>query len=167
MQMRIPAPLPIEPGQESVWAYPRPPRLERVAERLHIIFDGEIIADTASGLRVVETSNPPTYYLPPQCVRPGSLVSGGRGSYCEWKGGAVYFNVIGANRVAERAAWTHPDPTPSFADLADHIAFYAAPMDACYVGDEQVTPQPGGFYGGWVTPRIVGPFKGEPGTEGW
>lgn len=167
MPLHHPKPLPIGPGQESVWAYPRPPHVERVRERLRVVFDGEVIADTSGGWRVVETSHPPTYYLPPQDIRPSSLGLARRGSFCEWKGGAVYFDVIGPNRRASRAAWSYPDPTPSFADLADHVAFYAGPMDACFVGDEQVTAQPGGFYGGWITTHVVGPFKGEAGSEGW
>ena len=155
------------PDQESVWAYPRPLRLERVVARLRVVFDGEIVADTTRGWRVLETSHPPSYYLPPDDIRPASLRSGERGSFCEWKGSAVHFDVVGPNETAARAAWCYPDPTPPFAPIADHIAFYAGAMEACYVGDERATPQPGGFYGGWVTSGVVEPFKGEPGTEGW
>jgi uncharacterized protein (DUF427 family) len=166
--MRRPQPDPITaPGQESVWAYPRPPRLEPVAARLRIVFDGLVIADTRAGYRVLETSHPPTYYLPPDSIRPGALTSAPGGSHCEWKGQAVYFTVVGPTRRAERAAWAYPDPTAPFRAIAGHVAFYAAPMDACFVDDERVTPQPGGFYGGWVTAGIVGPFKGEPGSGGW
>jgi uncharacterized protein (DUF427 family) len=167
MVLQRPKPLPIGPGQESVWAYPRPPRLERVPERVRVVFDGEVIADTTRGWRVLETSHPPTYYLPSDDIRPECLVSAGRGSFCEWKGGALYFDVAGPNRTAARAAWSYPDPLPPFAPIADHVAFYVGAMEACFVGDERATPQPGGFYGGWVTSRVVGPFKGEPGTEGW
>jgi uncharacterized protein (DUF427 family) len=167
MPARLPAPSPTAPGQESVWDYPRPPRLERVPERLRIVLDGETIADTTEGWRVLETSHPPTYYLPPEAFRPGSLAPAVGGSLCEWKGRAVYYDVVGPRRRAARAAWAYPDPTPPFAAIAGHVAVYAGPMDACFVGAERARPQPGGFYGGWVTDRVVGPFKGEPGTEGW
>ena len=153
--------------QESVWDYPRPPRLEPVPERLRVVFDGEVIADTASGLRVLETSHPPTYYFPPGDVRPGVLAPASGASFCEWKGRAAYFTVVGRDRRAPRAAWAYPDPSPAFRALAGHVAFYPAPMDACFVGEERVAPQPGGFYGGWITRRIAGPFKGGPGSGGW
>jgi len=154
-------------GQESVWAYPRPPRLEPVRARLRVVFDGLVIADTLAGHRVLETSHPPTYYLPPADIRPGTLVPAPGASLCEWKGRAVYLTVVGPTRRAERAAWAYPDPTPPFLAIAGFVAFYAGPMDACYVGEERVTPQPGGFYGGWITSNLVGPFKGEPGSAGW
>ncbi|TNC15233.1 DUF427 domain-containing protein [Methylobacterium terricola] len=162
-----PRPDPVGPGQESVWDYPRPPRLEPVPERLRVVFDGVTIADTVRGWRVLETSHPPSYYLHPDDIRPGVLVPAGGGSVCEWKGRALYFDVAGPTRRAERVAWAYPRPTNAFAALAGHVAFYAAPMDGCFVGDARVTPQPGGFYGGWITDRIVGPFKGEPGSMGW
>lgn len=162
-----PTPRPAGPGQESVWNYPRPPRLDRVADRLRIIFDGVTIADTTGAWRVLETSHPPTYYLPPDDISVGVLARASGGSLCEWKGHARYFDVVGPRRRAARAAWAYPEPDPSFAALADHVAFYAAAMDACFVGEERVTPQPGGFYGGWITSRVAGPFKGEPGSSGW
>jgi uncharacterized protein (DUF427 family) len=162
-----PTPHPAGPGQESVWDYPRPPRLERVAERIRIVFDGVTVLDTVRGWRVLETSHPPTYYLPPDDFLPGTLEPAGGGSFCEWKGRAVYFDVAGPNRRAPRVAWAYPTPTAPFAAVAHHVAVYAAPMDACFVGEERATPQPGGFYGGWVTSKVVGPFKGEPGTQGW
>jgi uncharacterized protein (DUF427 family) len=166
--MRRPDPLPtIAPGQESVWPYPRPPRLESVPVRLRVVFDGVLIADTTAGHRVLETSHPPVYYLPPGDVSPGALVRAPGTSVCEWKGAAIYFIVVGPSRRAPRAAWAYPDPAASFRAIAGHVAFYAGPMDACFVGEEQITPQPGGFYGGWITRGIVGPFKGEPGSEGW
>lgn len=157
--MSRPIPLPIDPGQESVWDYPRPPRLEPVPERLRVIFDGMTIADTVRGWRVLETSHPPTYYLPPGDIHPGALAQAGSGSFCEWKGRAAYFDVVGSQRRAERGAWAYPLPTEPFAGLADHVAFYAGSMDAFFVGEERVTPQPGGLDGGWVTRRIVGPFQ--------
>ena len=162
-----PRPIPPGPGQESVWDYPRPPRLERVPERVRILFGGSVLADTAAAWRVLETSHPPTYYLPPGEVAAGALVPVGQGSVCEWKGPARYFDVVLGGRRAGRAAWSYPDPLPPFAPLAGHLAFYAGAMDACWVGGDRATPQPGGFYGGWVTSRVVGPFKGGPGSWGW
>ena len=126
-----------------------------------------MLADTGAAWRVLETSHPPTYYLPPADIAPGALVPAGGGSVCEWKGPARYYDVALCGRRAPRAAWTYPEPLAPFTALADHVAFYAGPMDACFVGDERAEPQPGGFYGGWVTRRIVGPIKGAPGTMGW
>lgn len=155
-----------EPGQESVWDYPRPPRLEPVSERLRVVFGGEVIAETTRGYRVLETSHPPVYYFPPEDVTE-AVVRGEGSSFCEWKGRARYYGVtVGPERV-DKVAWAYPTPTPAFADIAGYIAFYCAPMDSCWVGDEEATPQPGGFYGGWVTSGVVGPFKGEPGTMHW
>jgi uncharacterized protein (DUF427 family) len=159
--------IPPGPGQESVWDYPRPPRLERVADRIRILFAGAVLADTTAAWRVLETSHPPTYYLPRADIAAGALVPAGGGSVCEWKGPAAYVDVVLGGRRAERVGWTYPDPLPPFAAIADHYAFYAGPMDACFVGDERATPQPGGFYGGWMTSRIVGPVKGGPGSWGW
>jgi len=156
------------PGQQSVWDYPRPPRLEPTARRVRVVLGGVTIADTRQALRVLETSHPPNYYFPPEDVQREHLESlPGIGSVCEWKGAAHYFNVNAGGRRASRAAWSYPDPTAAFVALKDHVAFYAGQMDACYVDDEQAQPQPGVFYGGWVTADVVGPFKGEPGTEGW
>ena len=155
------------PGQESVWDYPRPPRLERVPERIRIQFAGEGLAATAAAWRVLETSHPPTYYLPPGDVASGALRPAGGGSVCEWKGRAAYHDVVLGGRRAERAGWSYPEPTRDFAAIAGHVAFYASPMDACFVGNEKAEPQPGGFYGGWMTRRIVGPVKGGPGSWGW
>ncbi len=162
-----PNPLPAAPGQESVWDYPRPPRLERVPERIRIDLGGERLADTLAAWRVLETSHPPTYYIPRADIAAGALIPAGGGSVCEWKGAALYFDVALGGRRAARAAWSYPDPLPPFGPIADHVAFYAEPMDACFVGDERATPQPGGFYGGWMTSRIVGPVKGGPGSWGW
>lgn len=156
------------PGQESVWDYPRPPRLERSTRRVRVVFGGHTIADTRRALRVLETSHPPTYYLPPEDVRPDVLVpEPGAGSVCEWKGAARYYTVRAGRVAASHAAWTYASPSAPFAALKDYVAFYVRAMDACYVDDELVRPQPGGFYGGWITDDVVGPFKGEPGTEGW
>ena len=162
-----PQPVTPGPGQESVWDYPRPPRVESVAEPVRVIFNGVTIADTEQARRVLETSHPPVYYIPPEDVRMGYLKQISHTSFCEWKGKARYFKLEVKGEKVGRAAWSYPDPAPGFEDLKDHLAFYAGPMDACYVGEEQVTPQPGAFYGGWITSRIVGPFKGSPGTVGW
>jgi uncharacterized protein (DUF427 family) len=155
------------PGQESVWDYPRPPRLEPTLRRIRIVFAGVTIVDTTDAWRVLETSHPPNYYIPPAAFPEGALVPSPGGSVCEWKGRAAYLSVRAAGRVAESAAWTYPDPTPGFAALAGYVAVYPAAMDACLVDDEIVTPQPGSFYGGWITSDVVGPFKGVPGSWGW
>lgn len=162
-------PIPVRPGpgQESVWDYPRPPRLEPVPERLTVILGGQTIAATAAGFRVLETSHPPTYYVPPEDVAEGVLGLPRWAGICEWKGRAVLFDVTGGGKRAPGAAWAYPDPTPDFRPIAGYVAFYAGPMDACLVGDVRAEPQPGGFYGGWITPGLVGPFKGAPGTMGW
>lgn len=130
---------------------------------------GAVIAETTRAHRVLETSHPPVYYVPLADVAAGALEpAGGPGSFCEWKGGAVYFDVIGGDgRRAERAAWTYPNPTPAFDVIRDAVAFYPGLMDECTLDGERVEAQPGGFYGGWVTPDLVGPFKGGPGTRGW
>ncbi len=155
------------PGQESVWDYPRPPRLEPVTKRLRVVLGGITVADTRNGQRVLETSHPPVYYFPPADVRMEFLKPAHGGSFCEWKGRARYFDVVVGDRRAERAAWCYPEPVPVFVPITDYLAFYADRIDACFVGDEQARPQPGGFYGGWITDDIVGPFKGGPGSVGW
>jgi uncharacterized protein (DUF427 family) len=155
------------PGQESVWDYPRPPRLEPCAKHLEVYFHGTRIADTTRGYRVLETSHPPVYYFPPEDVKTEFLRPVGRGSYCEWKGEAGYYTVTVGDQEAASAAWYYPRPTEPFAAIANFVAFYAGRMEACLVNGERVRPQPGGFYGGWITDDVVGPFKGEPGTMGW
>ena len=152
---------------ENVWDYPRPPRLEPVRQRIRVVLGGAFIADTMAAFRVLETSHPPSYYLPPDAFVPGSLRPSERRSFCEWKGEADYWTVVGAGRVERDAGWSYPNPPPAYAGLRDHVAVYAGRMDACYVEDERVTPQPGGFYGGWITRNLTGPFKGAPGTLGW
>ncbi len=159
--------IPPQPGQESVWDYPRPPALEPVTERIRVVLAGVTIADTRRALRVLETSHPPNYYLPPDDVDPASLHPSARRSFCEFKGLAQYWTAAVGDRLEADAAWSYPVPSPGFEALADHVAFYAGPMDECWVGDELATPQPGGFYGGWVTSMVVGPFKGGPGSMGW
>ena len=155
------------PGQESVWDYPRPPRLEPTPKRIQVVFAGVTIADTTHAWRVLETSHPPVYYLPPGDVRCDLLVPSSGASFCEWKGQAAYWSVVVGDQQAPDAVYGYPAPTPAFGALRGHFAFYAGPMDACYVDGESVTPQAGGFYGGWITRDIVGPFKGGPGTAGW
>ncbi len=152
---------------ESVWDYPRPPRVEPTSARIVIRLGGEVIADTRDAVRVLETSHPPVYYLPRSAFVPGALEPAEGSSFCEYKGGARYLTVRGGDAVAERAAWYYPSPSAGYEQLADQVAVYPAPMDACEVDGEQVTPQDGGFYGGWITSAITGPFKGGPGTAGW
>jgi uncharacterized protein (DUF427 family) len=156
-----------KPGQESVWDYPRPPQLEPVAERLRVVFDGREIANTIAGYRVLETTHPPVYYLPPQDLRMAFLERAPGQSWCEFKGHADYWSINVDGRRADSAAWSYPTPSPGFREMAGYLAFYASRVDACWVGDERVQPQQGDFYGGWITSRIVGPFKGGPGTRGW
>lgn len=155
------------PGQTSVWDYPRPPRVEAVPQRVRVEFGGRVIADSHAALRVCETASPPTYYVPLADVDAECLVRSQRGSFCEWKGAAHYFSLEVDGRRSPDAAWGYASPSAGFEALRDHVAFYASRVDACWVGDDRVTPQPGRFYGGWITPDLVGPFKGEPGTEGW
>jgi len=159
--------IPPAPGQESVWDYPRPPRLEQSSKRIEVWFGGEKIADSRQAWRVLETSHPPVYYIPPADVNMDALNPTDGRSICEWKGNAAYFDLTLGETSAQRAAWTYPTPLPDFAAIANHIAFYPAAMDECRVDGERVQPQPGTFYGGWVTSDIVGPFKGEPGSQGW
>ncbi len=159
----------IEPadGQESVWDYLRPPRLEPTMRHLRVVFNGETIAETRRGLRVLETSHPPVYYFPQEDVRLEYLSSTRRMSFCEFKGAASYWTLKVGERVSENAAWSYGDPLPGYEALKDHLAFYAGRVDACYVDGEQAIPQEGDFYGGWITSHVVGPFKGGPGTWEW
>ncbi len=155
------------PGQESVWDYPRPPRLEATNKRIQIVLNGIQIADTTRAQRVVETSHPPVYYLPPDDVAREWLRPARGSSFCEWKGEASYYDIVVGDRVVAQAAWTYHRPSPAFAAITDYIAIYPGKMDECYVDGERVQAQPGDFYGGWITRDIVGPFKGDPGTWGW
>ncbi len=152
---------------ESVWDYTRPPRLEKSGERLRVIFNGEIVADTIAGFRVLETSHPPVYYLPPGDIAQQYLVAAAGSSWCEFKGNAKYWSLDVKGRRADKAAWSYPEPSSTYAEIAGYLAFYASRVEACWVGDEMVRPQQGDFYGGWITSRIVGPFKGGAGTRGW
>jgi len=162
-----PKPDPHRAGQESVWDYPRPPRLEEFRGSITVELGGRTIASTDRGWRVLETSHPPTYYLPRTAFVTDALQDADGASWCEWKGMASYYDLISGTRVAERAAWTYLDPTPGFEPIAGAMAVMAAAVDRCTVNGEQVEPQPGGFYGGWVTTWVTGPFKGIPGSMGW
>lgn len=155
------------PGQESVWSYPRPAIAERCARHIRIEHRGLVIADTRASVRTLETSHPPGYYLPPSDILMTALRPSARGSFCEWKGQAVYYDLVVDGTVIEDVAWSYPAPTPAFEPLRDHIAFYPAPLDLCTVDGVQVVPQEGGFYGGWITPDLAGPFKGGPGSRFW
>jgi uncharacterized protein (DUF427 family) len=157
----------LQPGQEWVWEYPRPPRLERSERLVRVEFAGIEIARTTRALRILETSHPPVYYIPPGDVAMDLLQAARGTTFCEWKGTASYYDIEAGDRTSPRAAWTYHHPDRRYAELRDHLAFYPSRVDACYVGDERVLAQEGDFYGGWITPEIVGPFKGGAGTFGW
>jgi uncharacterized protein (DUF427 family) len=169
----MPSRPPTGPGQESVWDYPRPPRVEPTGAHVVVRLGGVVVAETDRrhpALRVLETSHPPTFYLPVAAFRPGSLEAGEGSSWCEFKGTAAYLDLIGgvAGDVrAVGAAWTYPRPSRGFEALTDHVALYPGRVDEVTVDGERVRPQAGGFYGGWITDRVVGPFKGGPGTASW
>jgi len=152
---------------ESVWSYPRPPKLEPEKRSVLVTLDGETIASSDRALRVCETAGGPVVYIPAEDITPGALrPSGGRGSFCEWKGAATYFDVVAGGRTIEHAVWSYPEPSSAFEQLAGHYSLYPALVE-CRLDGELVRPQPGGFYGGWITDGITGPIKGEPGSEGW
>lgn len=155
------------PGQESVWDYPRPPRLEDSVQHIQVVFNDVVIADTYRAKRVLETSHPPSYYIPPGDMRLEHFTRTARSTFCEWKGQASYYTITVGDQRADNVAWFYPNPTPEFASLKDYVAFYPSRMQACYVDGELVQAQPGDFYGGWITSNIVGPFKGSAGTWGW
>jgi uncharacterized protein (DUF427 family) len=155
------------PGQESVWDYPRPPRVEPVAARIRVVVAGITVADSTRALRVLETAGAPVYYVPPDDTRTDLLRPTGRASVCEFKGVATYHDIIVGDRVIPSGAWSYRRPSRRYEAIRDHVAFYAWRVDEAWVGDERATPQPGHFYGGWVTSGVVGPFKGGPGTIGW
>ena len=166
-QAHHPEPDPILPGQESVWDYPRPAIAEPTSRHIRIVHKGHVLIDTRAAWRTLETSHPPTYYIPQSHTAMEHLRSNPARSICEWKGQAVYWDVdIGGECIAG-AGWSYPSPTRTFAGIAGHIAFYAAPFDEVTVDGEQVIAQPGGFYGGWITSREAGPFKGIPGSRFW
>jgi uncharacterized protein (DUF427 family) len=157
----------VGPGQESVWDYPRPPSAEVTGRHVVVELGGVVVADTRRAVRVCETSHPPVYYVPRDDIAPGVLERGQGGSWCEWKGAATYWDVVVAGVRAAGIAWSYEDPSPGFEHLRGAVAFYPAAVDRALVDGELVQPQPGGFYGGWITSDVVGPFKGAPGTLGW
>ena len=152
---------------ESVLDYPRPPRVEPVTAHISVVHNGETLVSTNKAVRVLETSHPPTYYLPIVDFADGVLVAVGGNSFCEFKGLASYFDIVTPGERISRGAWTYENPSSGFEVLAGKVALYASRVDECRVGDEIVTPQEGDFYGGWITSNIEGPFKGAPGTLGW
>ena len=159
------------PGQESVWDYPRPPRVEPVPERIRVVIDGIVLAESERALRVLETAGAPVYYLPRADVRMDLLEASPHSTFCEWKGDAGYWTYVGgsvgAGERRPNVAWSYETPLPGFEAITGYLAFYAQVVDEAWVGEELATPQPGRYYGGWVTSKVVGPFKGEPGTSGW
>ncbi len=159
--------VPAGPGQESVWDYPRPPFVEPTTELVEVVLGGVVVARTRAALRVLETSHPPAYYLPYAAFADGTLVPVSGTTYCEFKGDASYVDVVAGGRRAARAGWTYRTPSPGFEAIVDHVSVMPGAMDRCTVDGEVVQPQDGGFYGGWITARVVGPFKGGPGTFGW
>lgn len=153
--------------QESVWDYPRPPRAEPSTEHVRVVFNGVTIADSTRTIRILETSHPPAYYIPQEDVQMQFFSATPRVTYCEFKGRATYWTIQVGEKVEENVAWAYEQPTPGYEAIAGYVAIYPGRMDACYVDDEQVQAQEGDFYGGWITSKIVGPFKGAPGTLGW
>lgn len=152
---------------ESVWDYPRPPRVEPSERRIRIVVDGVTIADSTRAIRVLETSHPPGWYLPPEDVRMDLLHQTNRQTACEFKGEAVHYRISAGPRGRNDAAWTYPEPLPGYESISGYIAFYPGRVDEAWVDGERVMPQPGDFYGGWITSDVVGPFKGGPDTGGW
>lgn len=153
------------PGQESVWDYPRPPAIAPDNRHVRVESRGQVIADTHAAIRILETASPPGFYIPPEDIRSDRLVAIGGSSYCEWKGQASYWALADDAR-REPIAWSYAEPRAPFGEIAAYLSFYAGRVE-CYVDGERVRPQPGGFYGGWLTDDIVGPVKGEPGTGHW
>jgi uncharacterized protein (DUF427 family) len=165
--MLRPRPDPVLQGQESVWSYPRPAIAEHCAAHVLIAHRGVTVADSRATVRTLETSHPPSYYIPRGDIAPGVLQRASGQSFCEWKGTAAYWDVVIGDIVIPRVGWSYADPRAAFAILRDHVAFYATPFDRCSVDGESATPQPGDFYGGWITSAVAGPFKGLPGSLGW
>jgi uncharacterized protein (DUF427 family) len=162
-----PIPEPIAPGQESVWDYPRQPAIRGSDEEIVVILGGVEICGTRTSFRILERSHPPAYYLPRSAFIEGSLRPARGSSFCPWKGRAAYLDVIGGGKVTPRGAWYYPHPFARYAAIVDHVAVYAGLMDECLVDGERVVPQPGSFYGGWITSTVTGPFKGVLGSDDW
>ena len=166
-QPHRPEPDPVGLGQESVWDYPRPAIAEPTARHIRITHQGVVLADTRAAWRTLETSHPPAYYIPQTNIAMAHLRPSPARSICEWKGQAVYWDVVIGNETIAAAGWSYPTPKLAFTGIKDHIAFYALQFDQVLIDGAQITPQPGGFYGGWVTSREAGPFKGIPGSRFW
>lgn len=159
--------IPPKDGQESVWDYPRPPRIEKTNKRIRVVFNGITIVDSVNAYRILETSHPPSYYIPPEDIQMQYLNRTEKRTLCEFKGVASYWTIQVGNKRANNAAWSYENPVEPYTQAQGYLCFYANHVDACYVDDEQVAPQEGDFYGGWITSDIVGPFKGGAGTWGW
>jgi uncharacterized protein (DUF427 family) len=153
--------------RESVWDYPRPPAVESVRDHVVVEYEGVVVAEAREAFRVLETSHPPVYYLPPSAVDTALLRPSARRTLCEWKGQAVHWDLVVAGLTSRDAAWSYPRPRPGYEDIAGCLAFYPSRVGRCTVAGEVVLPQPGDFYGGWITSRVTGPFKGGPGTASW
>lgn len=154
------------PGEESVWDYPRPPKLVKDDRIVEVKWMDQTLALTTQSVRVLETASPPTFYLPPKDLKTDFFDRAPGSTYCEWKGKATYWSITVDSKTLEKAAWSYEDPTPPFREIAGYFSFYPGKLE-CYVDNIRVKPQPGGFYGGWMTPEIVGPVKGDPGSGGW
>lgn len=164
---RRPQRIPPGPGQESVWDYPRPPRVETSTRRVRVMFNGATIADSTRSIRVLETSHPPAYYIPLDDINMDLLSQTPRRTFCEFKGAATYWTITVNGKSSPEAGWSYETPSKGFETIKGYITFYASKVEACYVDDEQVQPQEGDYYGGWITSDVVGPFKGGAGTWGW
>jgi uncharacterized protein (DUF427 family) len=160
-------PIPPKSGQESVWDYPRPPKVEATSKRIRVLLNGVVLADTTEAKRVLETSHPPSYYIPQKDIYMAYFKAIPRKTLCEFKGTASYWTLLVEGKEAVSAAWSYAEPSKGYEAIKDHLSFYPGKVDACYVDEEKVTAQAGDFYGGWITSDIVGPFKGERGTHGW
>lgn len=157
----------VGPGEESVWHYPRPPAVEQEDRRIRVMFSKHKLVDSTDALRVLETSSPPVYYMPPDDVQTQYLEPSDHTTLCEWKGKATYWSIRTGDRFVENAAWSYPEPWTGYGGIQNYIAFNASKVGACFVGPHKVKPQPGEYYGGWITPEVVGPFKGMPGSGEW
>ena len=165
-QTRPPFAVEAKPGQVSVWDFPRPPRIVQDTREVVIHWAGLEVARTQRAVLVLETSHPPSFYIPWADVNQALLTPGSGSSFCEWKGPATYWSLRSSTRTLKNVAWSYPKPLAGAEAVANAVAFYPTELD-CTVDAQRVTPQPGGFYGGWITPELVGPFKGEAGTSGW
>ncbi|MBZ5544256.1 MAG: DUF427 domain-containing protein [Acidobacteriia bacterium] len=154
-------------ARESVWDYPRPPKVEPTTKRIRVQFAGEVVADTQRAMRVLETSHPPVYYIPRADLRADLLLADSPRTFCEFKGLASYWTLRVRDKLSANAAWSYERPSPGYEAISGHLAFYVARVDACFVNDERVQAQPGEFYGGWMTSEVIGPFKGKPGSARW